>query len=518
MTERMWRVAALYRVITMIYAAILIIRDHDKFDHPAAGIAAIAIIIFWTSVTVVAYSRPGGRRRWLLVIDVAVAAALVLSTRWIDSPARIIEGFPTLPSFWSASPVIACSIADGPWAGIAAALAIAAADFADRPELSLENPFSNVVLLLIVGGIGGYIVRLGVQAERAVARATGVEAATAERERIARGIHDSVLQVLTRVASRGQALGGEAAELGRMAAEQETALRRLVTGAALDPAVLNSAVLDPAVLDPAMLDPAVTDRAVRDPAVTEPAAIDPASTQAGLAGAASAGATAETSETSTTSGTSTTSTTGTTGTPDTAADAADAADADPIRAAAQRDAALWAGPGWLDDTGPDATGAGHPTDVRPLIERFGDPRVTVSCPADAVLLPTASAAALSAATAAALDNVGRHAGPQARAWVLVEDTGAAVRISIRDDGPGFAAGRLAQAAATGRLGVSHSIVGRVREVGGTACVTSSPGQGTEVELAIPRAGPTGTTGTTGRTRPTGPTGPRPRRGRSSDLA
>jgi len=48
------------------------------------------------------------------------------------------------------------------------------------------------------------------------------------------------------------------------------------------------------------------------------------------------------------------------------------------------------------------------------------------------------------------------------------------------------AGRLAVAAAEGRLGVSHSIIGRLREVGGTARLTSSPGSGTEVELRVGR--------------------------------
>ncbi len=235
MTERMWRVVAVYRVVTMIYAAILIIRDHDQYAHPAGGIAILAVIIFWTSVTVVAYSRPGGRQRWLIVADVIVTAALVYSTRWVDTPSRIAHGFPTLPSFWAASPVLACAVAFGPWVGITAALVISGSDYAERPQLSLENPFSNIVLLLIAGGIGGYIVRLGLQAEEAVARVARKEAAIAERERLARDIHDSVLQVLTRVSSRGRALGGEAAELGHMAAEQESALRRLITGTAPGP-------------------------------------------------------------------------------------------------------------------------------------------------------------------------------------------------------------------------------------------------------------------------------------------
>ena len=51
--------------------------------------------------------------------------------------------------------------------------------------------------------------------------AAQVEAATRERERLARGIHDSVLQVLALVRRRGEELGGEAAELGRLAGEQE---------------------------------------------------------------------------------------------------------------------------------------------------------------------------------------------------------------------------------------------------------------------------------------------------------
>lgn len=110
----------------------------------------------------------------------------------------------------------------------------------------------------------------------------------------------------------------------------------------------------------------------------------------------------------------------------------------------------------------------------------------MSCPATPVLLPAVTATALVGAVTAALDNVARHAGPGARAWVLVEDEGWQVRVSVRDDGAGFADGRLAAAAAEGRLGVSHSIVGRLREAGGTACVTSSPRAGTEVELRVGR--------------------------------
>ena len=113
-------------------------------------------------------------------------------------------------------------------------------------------------------------------------------------------------------------------------------------------------------------------------------------------------------------------------------------------------------------------------------------RVTVSVPAQAVLLKKAAADELASATRAALDNVRRHCGDGARAWVLVEDEPDMVTVTIRDDGPGIPNGRLAEAAAAGRLGVSHSIRGRLRDLGGSATISSVPGEGTEVELRVPR--------------------------------
>ncbi|MCW2778954.1 MAG: histidine kinase, partial [Frankiales bacterium] len=99
-------------------------------------------------------------------------------------------------------------------------------------------------------------------------------------------------------------------------------------------------------------------------------------------------------------------------------------------------------------------------------------------------LPARAARELADAVAACLDNVRRHAG--GRAWVLVEDEGDAVLVTVRDDGPGIAPGRLEEAAAEGRMGVARSVRGRVEDLGGSVLVTSTPGQGTEVELRVPR--------------------------------
>ena len=81
---------------------------------------------------------------------------------------------------------------------------------------------------------------------------------------------------------------------------------------------------------------------------------------------------------------------------------------------------------------------------------------------------------LVAVVGAALANVAVHVGPDAPAWVLLEDLGAEVEISVRDDGPGIPEGRLAAAEADGRIGVARSMRGRVRDLGGTITCDTGP--------------------------------------------
>lgn len=69
-----------------------------------------------------------------------------------------------------------------------------------------------------------------------------------------------------------------------------------------------------------------------------------------------------------------------------------------------------------------------------------------------MLLAPGAARELAAAVSAALDNVTRHAGADARAWILVEDWADEVTVTVRDDGPGIPEGRLAQAEGEGLPG------------------------------------------------------------------
>lgn len=125
------------------------------------------------------------------------------------------------------------------------------------------------------------------------------------------------------------------------------------------------------------------------------------------------------------------------------------------------------------------------SDVAELLRRHTGRTVSVATPGQSVPLPRRTATELVAAVHEALDNTTRHA-PGAAAYVLLEDEGDAVVVSVRDDGPGIPSGRLAEAAAAGRMGVAGSIMARLAELGGVASLTTGPDAGTEWELRVPR--------------------------------
>ncbi|MEV8019589.1 DUF5931 domain-containing protein [Streptomyces sp. NPDC086554] len=385
--QPLWRALTGYRVLTMLYAIGLFVAAYERFDRPWVAIAYYVVLAGWTLGTLPKVSGAASCTKRFLVIDLTVAITGILLTPAADSHQRIVHDGPTLPSIWTAGAVLAFAIKGGwRWAAFASAL-VGVANIAQRGRPT-QDTLHNVLLVCIASIAIGYVVEVARASERTLARALEIEAATRERERLARDIHDSVLQVLAMVQRRGSALGGEAAELGRLAGEQEVALRTLVAGGL-----------------------------VRTSHVSEDASL----------GAV-------------------------------------------VRAVEEPD----------DDDDAD------PCDLRSLLFPYAGAKVTVSEPGAPVGLPPKTARELAAAVGAALDNVHRHAGPDAAAWILVEDEPDAVIVTVRDDGPGIPEGRLAEAEGEGRLGVALSIRGRLRDIGGTAELISVPGQGTEVEMRVPR--------------------------------
>ena len=92
--------------------------------------------------------------------------------------------------------------------------------------------------------------------------------------------------------------------------------------------------------------------------------------------------------------------------------------------------------------------------------------------------------ALMLAAREAMTNAAKHSGAQ-EIDVYAEATTERVAVFVRDRGAGFDPA----AAPAGRRGIAESIVRRMERAGGRAMVTSTPGEGTEVELSVPRSAP-----------------------------
>jgi signal transduction histidine kinase len=137
-------------------------------------------------------------------------------------------------------------------------------------------------------------------------------------------------------------------------------------------------------------------------------------------------------------------------------------------------------------TGPAPVDVHGRRDLAAALRMLASARISVSTPAHPVELSAHAVDELAAVVAAALGNVAVHVGSDARAWVLLEDTGDGVEISVRDEGPGIPAGRLAAAEAEGRLGVARSMRGRMRDLGGEIRCDTGPGRGTEWIIQLSR--------------------------------
>ncbi|MEJ2870097.1 DUF5931 domain-containing protein [Actinomycetospora sp. OC33-EN08] len=219
----LWRGLVLYRVVALAYAVANVVRFAEAYVRPALGVAVVVFMAAWTLVTSVAYLR-GARR--LALVDLAVTVGTTMTTVLVDDPARIAAGQPVITTVWSAAAVLAVAVAYGIRPALGAVVVSVAALAFTRQALDAAL-LSDAQLLLVAGvAVGFASVAMRRSAQR-LQEAIATEAAAAERDRLARDIHDGVLQVLALVRRRGPELGDP--DLVREAAEQEVSLRRLIT-------------------------------------------------------------------------------------------------------------------------------------------------------------------------------------------------------------------------------------------------------------------------------------------------
>lgn len=363
---QLFRALAVLRVVVTVATGLLAWYHLDTFSQPVVGLAVLAGLVAW-SATALVVLRPGRRALpWLLLVDLAVAVVALALTPLVKGP----DPGSTLPGFWVMVVVLTWAVHWHWRGGLLAAVVVAGGDLLVRTEPT-QAVYGNLFLLLVGGPLVGYLAESLEEMATRRDEAERAAAAAAERTRLARAVHDGVLQVLSLVQRRGREAGGELAELGRLAGEQEAALRSLIRS------------------------------------------------QDGPLGRR------------------------------------DRATADLV--------------------------AGLERLVR---DRPGAELVT---PGGPVEVGDATAGEVLAVVAECLANIDEHVGAGARAWLLVERLADQLVVSVRDEGPGIPAGRLDRAEADGHLGVSESIRGRMRELGGHAQLTTGS-FGTEWELVLPRSG------------------------------
>lgn len=367
--EPLWRGLLVYRVLTLLSAGAVVVFSLGSYAAPAGALAVLVVMAAWTVTTGYGYlgGLPGARHRRgrVAVADLGVTVAVMATTPLVQTQAQLAADAPVMGSIWTPGAVLACALAYGVRGGLAGAAVLSTALLVFQARI--ENELGDIQLIVLVGLTIGFASTVLRRSAERLRRAIAAEAAMAERDRLARAVHDGVLQVLGYLRRRGAELGGDAGELGRLAGEQEFALRTLLT--------------------------------------TGQAPVD-----------------------------------------------------------------------------------GHGRrDLAAALRMLGSERVSVSTPAHPVQLPAAAVDELVAVVGAALANVALHVGPDAPAWVLLEDVDTAVEISVRDEGSGIPAGRLAVAEAEGRLGVARSMRGRVRDLGGTITCDTGPGRGTDWIITLPRA-------------------------------
>jgi signal transduction histidine kinase len=236
-----------FRWVSLAWMAVLALTA-GELRRPALAAGTIVGLTVWTAWLTVA--RPGSS--WpVLAADLGLAVALnlvaglVMPSSTVGERPYFAAGYPVAAAVtWGA----AWGVPGGVAAGLVLGASLAAGQLANGIDLAGEEPAvlldlaGGVLNFVLAGGAVGLVARLLERSANQLRLATDETirareraARLAERESLARQIHDSVLQALTLVHKRGRELaaGGPAppdqvAGLAEMAAGQERALRALI--------------------------------------------------------------------------------------------------------------------------------------------------------------------------------------------------------------------------------------------------------------------------------------------------
>ncbi len=122
--DRLFRALAILRVVVLVNAIALNVYRADNFARPAAGVAAVLVMVGWTGFVTWAYAAPVRRTTGLVAADLAVALGLLLASPLIKG-----DGLrATVPGFWVMAALLAWAIHWHWRGGLVAGVLLAAGD------------------------------------------------------------------------------------------------------------------------------------------------------------------------------------------------------------------------------------------------------------------------------------------------------------------------------------------------------------------------------------------------------
>lgn len=349
--------------------ALTVLVNLFRLDRSASPILVLLVCLVMVVVSVamqLLYADPGRRRIWLFFTDFLLTLILTALSGTVLGPD---DAWLPVTGFWAAAAPLTLAVGYGWLTGGCSALVVFGLIQLQHSDLRPEVLGLMVALVLGCGGLGYMVDQMRLVATEQQ-RVHANIAAIGERQRLARIVHDGVLQVLAMVEREGPHLGHRGMMLARHARDQEVQLR----------AMLQERDIDPDSRNP--------------------------------------------------------------------------------RDITHRNFAV-------------------------ALDRHASSTVTVSTPAEPLLLESSRALELDAVITEALNNVAKHAGPNARAWLFLEVDRDTAIVSVRDNGVGGDPNRFAAAMRNGRMGMKDSIYGRIHELGGQATLRTAPGRGVEWEFRIP---------------------------------
>lgn len=239
----------IFRWVWLAWLVLLAASGGDHFVRPALAWAWVALVSGWTVfLTLARNDRPP----WVPWVDLLLCFGLIVVSGLVVAEGVTVQSRPFFATGYPLSAALLWGATWGPGGGLVAGSALGIAQVLSRPingvplnELAqpqVQNLAGAVVNYLVAGAAVGIVFRFLARSAEAVERANAEvvrererTARLAEREKIARQIHDSVLQALAFVHKKGRELTSrdpipreEVARMASLAEQQEAELRALI--------------------------------------------------------------------------------------------------------------------------------------------------------------------------------------------------------------------------------------------------------------------------------------------------